>query len=162
LFAKDHELKDGWKNYRSHTQKNRMTAAFDFIMKGATRLEDFRDMFRPDAVHAQLFDNVKQLGVYSDCLGNVHWSEPSNVVDEKLSRFLVTLAEVVARAGFATELEIDLWARHFSDVPKENMTALTAALGDWYEDMQRHGLAPPGENEMKRFVSEGFRPPKPH
>jgi len=126
--AKDRELHRDWKNYRSHTEKNRMTALLDYIAQGANRLEGFRDMFRPDAEHAQLFDSVKQLGFYSDCLGDAHWSEPSNVVDEKLSRFLLTLAEVVARTDLVTEREIELWARRFTDVPTSDMAALTAAL----------------------------------
>jgi AbiV family abortive infection protein len=156
-IAKDDELKTGWKHYRSHTEKNRMTAVLDYIRQGANRLADFRGMFAKDAEHTQLFENVKQLGFYSDCLGNVNWSEPSNVVDEPLSRFLVMLAEAVSRAEFTTEQEIELWSKHFTDVPTSDMTALTAALARWYDDMQQHGLAPPGENKMRRFVSEGFR-----
>jgi AbiV family abortive infection protein len=161
-IAKEHELKDGWKHYRSHTEKNRMTAIFDYLMQGANKLEDFRGLFSKDAEHTQAIDNVKQLGFYSDCLGNANWSEPTNVVDEKLARFLVTLAEALVKGEFATEKEIELWAKHLGPVSKDDMAAMTEALGNWNEDMQRHGLASEGENEMRRFAVAGIRGPKPH
>jgi hypothetical protein len=29
------------------------------------------------------------------------------------------------------------------------------ALENWYEDMQRHGLAPQGKNAMRDFIRDG-------
>jgi hypothetical protein len=37
---------------------------------------------------------------------------------------------------------------------------MSEALANWYEDMQSHGLAPEGENKMRKFVLEGFREQK--
>jgi AbiV family abortive infection protein len=156
-IAESHELKTGWRHYRSHTSKNRMAAILDYISGGANRLEDFRGMFANDAEHASVFDIVKQIGFYSDCCRYVNWSEPANVIDEKLAQTLVMMAEAITKTDFVTEQEMQLWSKHFGCVDKRDLDALKTALFNWYEDMQRHGLAPEGENQMRRFAEEGFR-----
>ncbi len=146
------DLKESWKRYRSHTSKNAAWILADLLKSGARKLEDFRPMFENDAEHPFLLDQVKQIGFYTDCLGNSNWSIPENVIDEGLSRMLVGLAKVFASKKTMTEKEIELWIKHIGPVWKQNMGWMQQALKNWYGEMQECGLAPEGENAMEEFI----------
>jgi hypothetical protein len=45
-------------------------------MKGARKLDDFASLVVDDAQRAALLDQVKQIALYTDCLGNRNWSNP--------------------------------------------------------------------------------------
>lgn len=146
------DLKESWKRYRTHTSKNVAWILYDLLKSGARKLKDFRPMVENDAEHPFLLDQVKQLGFYTDCLGNSNWSIPENIVDEGLSKMLVGLAKALARKERMTEKEIELWIRHIGPVWKKNMGWMQQALKNWYGEMQECGLAPEGENAMEEFI----------
>lgn len=148
----DKDLKESWKEYRSHTKKNAAWIIADLVKSGARKLEDFRPMFEKDAEHPFLLDHVKQLGFYTDCLGDANWSIPENIVDEGIAKKMVVLAKVFASDKNITEKEIDLWIKHIGPVWKRNMGWMQQALRNWYREMQECGLAPKGENAMKEFI----------
>ena len=68
-----------WRDYRNHRSKNVAWILPDLVAAGARDLESLRLATQPDAEHTALLNNVKQIGLYSDCLGNAHWSEPEKV-----------------------------------------------------------------------------------
>jgi AbiV family abortive infection protein len=146
------DLKESWKRYRSHVSKNAAWILADLLKIGARKLEDFRPMFENDAEHPFLLDQVKQIGFYTDCLGNSNWSNPENVIDESLSRMLVGLAKVFTSKKTMTEKEIELWIKHIGPVWNQNMGWMQQALKNWYSEMQECGLAPEGENAMEEFI----------
>lgn len=146
------DLKEAWKAYRSHTKKNASWIIADLFKSGARKLEDFRQMFEKDAEHPFLLDQVKQLGFYTDCLGDANWSLPENVVDESLAKIMVGLAKVFASDKTTTAKEIHLWIKHIGPVWKQNMGWMEQALRNWYSEMQECGLAPKGENAMDEFI----------
>jgi AbiV family abortive infection protein len=146
------DLKESWKRYRSHTSKNAAWILADLFKSGARKLEDFRPMFENDAEHPFLLDHVKQIGFYTDCLGNSSWSIPENVIDERLSKIFVGLAKVFVSKKSMTEKEIELWIKHIGPVWKQNMAWMQQALKNWYGEMQECGLAPEGENAMAEFI----------
>ena len=51
-----------------------------------TKLDDFRSIFDDASDHPFLLDQLKQLGFYTDCLGQAHWAIPANSIDEKLAK----------------------------------------------------------------------------
>ena len=146
------DLKESWKRYRSHTSKNSAWILADLVKSGARKLEDFRPIFEKDAEHTFLLDQVKQIGFYTDCLGDSNWSIPENVIDEGLSKMMVGLAKIFASGKTITDKEIDLWIKHIGPVWKQNMGWMQQALKNWYCEMQECGLAPEGENAMEEFI----------
>lgn len=151
------DLKEAWRGYRSHTRKNVMAGFIDQVLDGARKLDDFAGLFREEADHTTLFDQVKQLGFYTDCLGEAHWSEPEDVVEEGLARQLVQTAEILAESRPVSTEEIELWVEHLGPVWNENSTWMRTALENWYAALQERGLVKEGENAMRTFIREGIR-----
>jgi AbiV family abortive infection protein len=154
----DKEVSNCWREYRSHTRKNVMGGLLEMFARGARKLDDFIGLFSKDAEHPYLLDQLKQLGFYTDCLGVAHWSEPEAVIDEGLARQLVRTAEVLAKSKETSPTEIELWVKHLAPVWNQDPGWMRKALENWYEDMQRHGLAPEGGNAMREFVRAGVSP----
>lgn len=151
----EEEITAAWKNYRSHTRKNVQWMLPDLAMKGARKLDDLHPLFEKNAEHPFVLDQLKQLGLYTDCLGNVSWSVPVDVVDEQLARSLVQIAKLLVGKRVTTVEEIELWIQHVGAAPKDDLPAMKVALASWYSAMQGAGLRPNGINEMERFINEG-------
>lgn len=154
------EVAAAWKGYRSHTRKNAQWLLPELAVKGARKLEDFRPLFEEDAEHPVVLDHIKQLGLYTDCLGNCHWSAPTEVVDEQLAKSLVQIAKLLVGEREIAVEEIELWITHVGSASKDNLVAMKQALIAWYAAMQKAGLRHSGINEMERFIHEGVPMPE--
>jgi len=106
--------------------------------------------------HPAILDSIKQLGFYSDCLENAHWSDPESIIDEALATQLVKTAEILSPSRAITARELELWCKHM--IPAWNKSAgwMKTALVNWYAEMQEEGLVPSGENPMAAFVKDGL------
>jgi AbiV family abortive infection protein len=156
----EQDVKEAWRDYRSHTRKNVMWIFLELVANGARRLDDFRPIFDPDSDHPELLDQIKQLGFYTDCLGNAHWSVPEQVIDEKLAKMLVNAARaLLASERQVTLEEIDLWVKHVGPVWKGHSSWMKQALVNWQGEMQACGLAPSGKNAMSEFIHRGVGNP---
>jgi hypothetical protein len=118
------------------------------VKTGASNLEDFRPIFQEDAEHPYIIDQIKQIGFYTDCLGNAHWSVPEDVVDEGIAKMMVNLSKIFVSKKEVTEKEIELWIKHLGPVWKKNVNWMKQALEHWYKEMRECGLAPEGTNQM--------------
>lgn len=156
LLAKKEAIPLLWKEYRSHTKKNLNWILPDLVAQGARSLEDFRPIVDGESDHPQVLDTLKQLGFYTDCIGEAHWSVPSDVVDEALARSLVSTAELLAPDRKISVRELELWIKHLGPVWKKNNEWMKEALADWFAEMQAEGLAPAGPNKMRAFVKHGL------
>ena len=156
----DDEVKTAWKSYRSHTRKNVQWLLPQLAMQGARKLDDLRPLFDENSNHPHDLDHLKQLGFYTDCLGNRQWSIPTSVIDEELSRMLVWTAKLLVSKKEISIQEIDLWILHVGPAPKNDLPQMKQALMNWYSAMQEAGLKPQGINEMERFINEGVPFPK--
>jgi AbiV family abortive infection protein len=162
LARDDAERLEAWRAYRSHTSKNFMWLLPQLVAMGARRFRDFAELVAPGSDHPEVLDQVKQVGFYTDCLGSAHWSLPAEVVDRPLASLLVETAVLLAKDRQITEREIHLWIKHLKPVWRTNPAWMEGALKNWYADMQAHGLASPGENEMAIFIDRGLQiPPAP-
>lgn len=88
----DKARNDCWRDYRSHTKKNVSWPLPQLVAAGARSLDDFSPLFSKGAYHPFLLDQVKQISLYTDCLGDAHWSEPAEVINEDLAKMLVRSA----------------------------------------------------------------------
>ncbi|MDR3371305.1 MAG: AbiV family abortive infection protein [Rhodoferax sp.] len=154
------EVAVAWKSYRSHTRKNVQWLLPELAVKGARKLEDFRSLFEEGAEHPVVLDHVKQLGFYTDCLGNCHWSTPIEVVDAQLAKSLVQIANLFVSEREITVTEIELWVTHVGSASKGDLAGMKQALVAWYAAMQEAGLYQSGVNEMERFIYEGVPMPE--
>ena len=102
-------------------------------------------------------DQLKQVGFYTDCLGKAQRASPVDVIDERLARMLVEIAQLFARDREYTEQEIHLWVQHVGPVWKTNPAWMKQALVNWYAAIQKAGLVPEGNNDMEQFIRPGYR-----
>lgn len=155
LSTTETEIRDAWKSYRSHTQKNIAWILPELAKRGARKLDDLYALVDNESDHPYLLDHIKQIGFYTDCLGEAHWSVPIEVIDESLARGIVATAEVLvnARTSKYTTKEIDLWIENLGPVWKKDMPSMKQGIVKFYAAMQAHGLESQGPNEMESFVT---------
>ncbi|UCB44126.1 MAG: AbiV family abortive infection protein [Dehalococcoidales bacterium] len=141
LVKPDEELKNTWKEYRSHTKKNVLWTLLDMVNKGAQQLDDFKPMFDPASEHPYVLDNIKQISFYTDCLGQAHWSNPSEIINRNLASSLIFVAEALSVGYEITTKEIELWIKHLGNADISYESQKKAVL-NWYYDMENNGLLP--------------------
>ena len=148
----EQEARAEWKAYRSHTKKNASWILPELAAAGARKLDDLRSIFDESSDHPYVLDHLKQLGLYTDCLGNAHWSRPTEVIEEKLARMLVEIARIFAQGSNHSGREIELWVQHVGPVWKKDKAWMKQGVVNWYAAMQAAGLAKEGENMVEQFV----------
>lgn len=154
LARTDSEANSIWKEYRTHTYKNASWILPELLANGARKLADFRSLYDKQEDHPFVLDQLKQLGFYTDCLGNAQWSKPSEAISKELSESLVLTARLLARERKCSEHEVELWIEHIGPVWKQDMRLMEQALVTWYAAMQAAGLIPNGSNSMAQFISQ--------
>jgi len=152
LARTDEETREAWRDYRSHTRKNAAWIVPELVARGARSLEDFRTLFDSDADHPYLLDQVKQIGLYTDCLGAVHWSNPAEVVDRDLAELLVRTAELLGSEREVTTEEVELWVKHVGPVWKGPMQFMRRAVLNWHTEMVERGLLDQASGDMSAFL----------
>lgn len=156
LAGDQNDTKDAWKDYRSHIKKNVAWLLPQLVAKGARKLDDLRPLFEENSNHPYLLDQVKQIGFYTDCLGEAHWSEPINVIDKNLSKTIIRIADIMVRDREITKLEIDLWIKHLKPVWQKDPSWMKQALINWYQEMKKLKLVEDSDNDMEIFIHEGL------
>lgn len=152
----DAEIAEQWAGYRSHVRKNVAWTLPQLVSQGARKLSDLKPLFEDSSDHPLILDQIKQIGFYTDCRGQAHWSIPAEVIDEVLATMLVRVAEVLASGRKCSELEIELWIKHVGPVWRKALREMEEGVIKWYAAMQDAGLAPKGRNEMAQFIRDGL------
>ena len=153
-FAPNKEAqRSAWKGYRSHRSKNVAWILPDLIAKGAFDLDSLRPAIDPSAGHTALLEQVKQLSLYTDCLGDAHWSEPEKFVHENMSRDLVEIADIFARRSVVTAKEIELWVKHMRPAAHgTSLERMKTAFLDWAAAMRENNLLEDEDFPMEAFI----------
>ena len=124
LTREESSLKDYWKNYRNHTEKSKLWNMADFIPRDKDRvsLDDFKEMVSSDNISGKLLDQVKQIGFYTDCLGNANWSVPEEIIGKDFAQDILQIARIhCQRDKTITVQEIELWIECLSPVWMKSM-----------------------------------------
>lgn len=158
LARSPQEAKEEWQRYRRHTEKNQAWVLPSLVSDGAKHVEDFRRLFDHDSDHPQLLDHVKQIGFYTDCLGQKNWSEPRDVVDSSLAQSLVQTAELLAGHREVTPEEIELWVQFLGPVWKGPFEWMKKALVNWHRAAVERGLIEADSDDMERFIYGAAEP----
>jgi AbiV family abortive infection protein len=157
LARDDLECRDGWRAYRSHTQKNAQWILPQLAAQGARHLEDLRRLFDANSEHPHVLDGLKQIALYTDAYSECQWSSPDAAVEEPLARMLVDLARVFASdepSAMTSAAELALWVKHLKPVWKADMAEMKAALIVCYAEARELDLLK-GKNtaaDMIKFV----------
>ena len=107
----------------------------------------------PKSEHTALLDQLKQLSLYTDCLGDANWSEPEKIIDEDTAESLVGIADLMATSKTVTAKEIELWVEHMRPVYGAPLELMKTALLDWYAAMRDKGLWEDGDEiSVESFV----------
>jgi AbiV family abortive infection protein len=69
LAQNGNDRKDSWKKYRNHKAKNTHWIAIDLFLEGVRSLGGLSKITDKDSKHPEQLDQLKQLALYSDCLG---------------------------------------------------------------------------------------------
>ena len=141
-----------WQDYRNHRSKNVAWILPDLVAAGARDLDSLHLAAQSDAEHTALLNNVKQIGLYSDCLGNAHWSEPEKVIDRRLAQMLVKIADLFATKEAVTPEEIELWIAHLGPADGAPLETMKEALLNWYHAMNEAGLLNEDDRVVREFV----------
>jgi AbiV family abortive infection protein len=152
LARSDEELKQEWKSYRSHTDKNVAWVIADLANKGARTLEDLKPMYDKSSDHPQVLDQLKQLGFYTDCVSGPRWTNPSEAIPRDLAEMLVRIAGVLSGGSPQNEEALRLWVKHLGPVWKGEMSSMKQALINWHQEMIEKGLTTIGAEEFDKFV----------
>ena len=128
---------------------NHFALVLDLVRRGAKRLSDFGNLFTETTYFdRQTCDIIKQLGFYTDCCGDAHWSSPAEVIDEGVAIPLVQFAVALTKGDeVVTTEELELWAMYMSaGMTQQNLLR-------WCQAMVAAGLKQPGyAEEMNRFL----------
>lgn len=152
LDRTDEERRKSWKDFRSHTKKNFLGGVPAMLSQGARQFEDFRPLFNGGSDVSSLLDQVKQVATYSDCLGDIHWSEPEIVIAEGLARSLVAIADSLSSKGQVTAREIELWVEHVGPVWRGSTLEMKRALLNWFAAMNAEGLQSNKSDVVEQFI----------
>jgi AbiV family abortive infection protein len=158
LAHNEKELREAWRSYRSHTKKSALWPVLEMFSKGARRADDFGGLFDPNAEHPYILDQLKQVGIYTDCLGKAHWSVPEQVIERDLATMLLKTAEILAHGREIQAEEIDLWIQHMQPSWKSSKESMEKALFEWEKALRSRGLAE-SSGRLEQFFKEGITPP---
>lgn len=150
VAADDQTLKTVWRDYRSHRAKNVMSMFPELVANGARKLSDFRMIFDPKSDRSIVVDVIKQLGFYTDCYENGHWSEPYRVIDEELARGTILTAEILLPKQETCAREIELWREHLGKV--WGTPAMHHGLIEFFRAMVAEGLTNRSAKEIADFL----------
>lgn len=148
-------IKNAWKAYRSHRQKNLASIVPDLAAKGARNIDDFKTAFDGTSDHSAEVDMVKQIATYTDCLGDAHWCEPEEVIDQALANQMVEAARILVRKDdtyLHTAREIELWTHYLGPVMDKPLATMKVALSEWYDAMRSEGLVDSDEKTVRNFI----------
>ena len=147
-------IKEAWRRYRSHTSKNVAWGAPDLVMKGARVLDDFAPLFADTAEHPFILDQLKQIAMYTDCLGNANWSKPQQVIGKDLALAIIANAEIFASRKTIMAEEIELWIEYMGPVMRDPVSErwIKKAFQNWYHAAVERGFIDPNDQAMKLLV----------
>lgn len=148
------EAEKAWRRYRSHTSKNEFWGSLDLACQGARTLDELARTFDGTSDHPYILDQLKQVALYTDCLGKSHWSRPEDVINRDLALSILRVAETFTnRKPISTE-EIYLWIELMGPVLRgpASSASIKTAFQAWYRAAVSLGFLDPDDLIMKSLV----------
>jgi len=144
-------IRQSWRDYRSHERKNVMWLMPLYVLAGVRSLQGLRRLFDPKSVHPRRLDELKQFATYTDCRDGRRWSEPPDVVDEDIARYIVRTARSLTKERATSTREIELWIEHVGPVLEP---ASTEGLKAFWSAMEAEGLNSHHIDDIDAFLAK--------
>lgn len=144
------DIKAAWKDYRSHRAKNAGWIIPDLVKRGARTMSGMAAAIDRNGEHTGLLDALKQISLYTDCLGDRHWSIPEEVIDEALARAMIGSAIVMWGAKAVSFREVELWREIVG--PSYNQPTMMDAVLHWQAAMVKEGLSEQSVAGLQAFM----------
>lgn len=154
LAAPDDKISSYWRDYRSHKAKNTAWILPELVRRGARTLLGLREAANPDGDHTAILDILKQIGYYTDFVGNRHWSKPEEVVDRHLAEAIFEIAKILAKDRKISVEENHLWIKHVG-LTSENGMSPDGLLG-FFSEAEEAGLIDTDLETITRFIFGGI------
>ncbi len=151
LRADGADLKQGWKEYRSHRAKNVMWILPKLAAHGARTLMQLREATEIDGDNTAMLNAVKQLCFYTDCFNeNLRWSDPSDAVDPSFAPAIIGTDKMLNRERVTTQRELKLWMEIVK--PHYEKPTMAGALIEFQREACREGLTTTSPESLEAFV----------
>ena len=152
------EVKRVWRDFRSHTKKNRTWIFPELILKGVGTNSLYAKLFDPDSDHPALLDALKQVAIYTDCLAKRHWAKPWEAATQSLASTMVENARVFARDKQYSVEHIELWVQYIGPARKMGASgAIIDAFLRWEQQANTtrmgNGVSSEADDERSAFTS---------
>ena len=128
------------------------------FLEGVRASDVLRLLMDPKAEYSAALDRTKQLSLYSDCLDNVIWSEPQDVIGKELADMLVNTANLLARKQKVAVKDIKLFLEDlkalFSAPLEATEEGVVKAVFAWRNSMEKEGLRKEGNIALENLRRE--------
>lgn len=152
LEEDDKQRAKAWKSFRNHLQKNNQWILPDLVSKGSNNLDELKKMFAEEAEHPKILNVLKQISLYTECVGKAKWVYPDEVITKEIAEAKLQTATILCPDKEVTPLELDLWQKYLKPVWKSDMKSMKKAIIEWNRAMEKHGLDSYDEEIMTDFV----------
>jgi AbiV family abortive infection protein len=149
-IAPSDQIKETWRDYRSHRAKNAGWALPMLLADGARTIKDFAPLVDKKADHAALLDALKQVALYTDCLADKHWSKPEEVIEPDLACVLIEIAERMMGERTVTAREVELWREIVA--PHYATREMAEAVIRCEEELKKEGLKDTAIEGLRAFM----------
>jgi AbiV family abortive infection protein len=155
LVSEQKDLKNEWKSFRSHTDKNWFLIFLNHVKGSGDKLETFKNVFK-DSEGKQRIEDFKQSLIYVNH-GAKGWSLPKTHISKDVAESIINAAKYFVNTDeevMASEPELQLWVKHLKPVWKQDMETMKAALLNCYKEAQELGVLKgrASSNDMKEFL----------
>lgn len=152
-------LNNCWKDYRTHIKKTIIWDMCRYIKGEKCKIEDFKEMFSDNNISPFHLEQIKQIGFYTDCLGNAHWSIPNEIIEKEFAQDMLMIAGVHCQNDeVVTQREIELWIECMKPVWRKSINEMKQGLILWRRRMKDEKLIPDSD-KFDKFIMSGIHIP---
>lgn len=146
------KLKNLWREYRTHTAKNRIWIVRDLAMAGARSIDDLKKVADDSSDHPELLDYMKQLAFYTDCYVRGTWATPDEIIERDMAAGILRSARALLGKSDKkhTTREVELWIEHVG--PTEEERRSKQRLLSFYQAMIAEGLEDTPIEKVRAFL----------
>ena len=152
LEEDDKQRAKEWKSFRNHLQKNNQWILPELVSKGSNTLDELKKMFSEEAKHPKVLNVLKQISLYTECVGKAKWVYPDEVITKEIAEAKLQTARILCPEKEVTPLELDLWKKYLKPVWKTDLESMKKAIIEWNRAMEKHGLDSYDEEIMTDFI----------
>jgi len=143
LADDEKEAKAIWRRFRKHTEKN-IFWSFS-LEKGQGLIDALEKHSSKDIQQPQLLETLKQLSLYTDCVGSGRWMSPCQIAEDTIKRFaesLVKIAEFHSSIHHRTVRDIEILIECVKPVKHQPKEVIEYAMAEYMRKLQQEGLMP--------------------